>query len=109
MKLAIPLLFAAVWLPLKAEALRCGSDLINKGDHIAELLRHCGEPSWVERTTETRLVAYRSHRLLPLTARKQEVVIKILTYNFGPHRLMREVRVEDGIVKRIRTQGKGFM
>jgi len=108
-KSALPLLLAVALLPAEAIALRCGSDLITEGDHIAELLRHCGEPVWVERKTETRIVAHRPHRLLPARARKQEVVIEILTYNFGPSRLMREVRVEDGVVKRIRTLQKGFL
>jgi len=37
-----------------------------------------------------------------------EVPIEIWTYNFGPYKLMRQVRFVDGVVDEIETLGYGY-
>lgn len=90
-----------------ASALRCGQRLISIGDHEAKLLHYCGEPLSVEsRYAQGIYVGDAQHGFVP--GLFQNVVVEEWTYNFGPHRLMRIVRIEDGIVTDIRRLGYGF-
>lgn len=107
----IPLLAAALLAfaaDARADALRCGNRVISHGDHVSKVLRYCGEPVTVEsRVVQRSVVAFGSllylgHRLV------EDVVIEEWTYNFGPRKLMRQVRLENGIVKDVRELGYGF-
>lgn len=90
-----------------AGALRCGHKLITKGDLDIEVQHYCGEPVAVSSRYALRtLVSPRGRVLFPdYTA---EVLVEEWTYNFGPHRLMRVIRIEDGIVTDIEPLGYGF-
>ena len=91
-----------------ALALRCGTRLISEGDHQSKLLRYCGEPYSVEsRTAQRALVANVGNVLFPGII--EELQIEDWTYNFGPRKLMRIVRLENGVVTDIRQIGYGFL
>lgn len=93
---------------IEANALRCGTRLISEGDHVSRLLHYCGEPYTVEtRTAQRGAVANVGGVVFP--GFYEEIVIEQWTYNFGPRRLMRQVRVENGFVAEIRRLGYGFL
>lgn len=91
-----------------AHALRCGHKLIARGAPAVELLRYCGEPLAIESHYAQRAYAGRSGTLF-LPGFLEEVVVEEWTYNFGPRRFMRLVRLENGVVTEIRQLGYGFL
>jgi len=105
---------AAAWLTLatadaRADGMRCGSKLIRDGDTRDAVLAKCGEPTDVQRRTilrrpyfdfEGRIVYYGDGLV--------EVPVEIWTYNLGPYRLMRRIRLVDGLVEDIETLGYGY-
>jgi len=101
--LAALALSAAVTLPAEA-AMHCGQRIVTTGDSAAKLERFCGKPETVVRWRAERTVT-RHGVLLPGLV--QEVWIEDWTYNFGPNKLMRRVRVEDGVVTNIRALERG--
>lgn len=126
---SLPLLAAAVVL-LAAEpalAMRCKGKLVKEGDPQAKVLKFCGEPV----STQQRLIyrsgvpyAWTGRRLgverdgVSVTRREElvihdrsvvEVLIEEWTYNFGPHRLMRTVRFENGLVADVIGHGYGYL
>lgn len=106
-----------------AVALRCGGMLVNEGTPQSKVLKYCGEPTAVQVRSIYRsglprgrlshgsarhgkllherelLVAYRS---------TVEVIVEEWTYNFGPHRFMRSIRFENGVVTTIQHLGYGY-
>ena len=104
-----------------AFAFRCGSKVVSKGDHYSKVLKYCGEPIGVQ---ERRI--YREGRTRPRVSVDDpngiqleddvqsyersyvEVVVEEWTYNFGPRKLMRLVRFENGFVADIEQLGYGF-
>lgn len=104
-----------------AEAFRCGTRLVSRGDPLPKVLNFCGEPAGRQER-----VIYRSGRTRqPVTttlppgigARDEvvayerslvEVVVEEWTYNLGPRKLMRLVRFEDGFVTEVTTLGYGY-
>ena len=93
-------LAAAFALPAEA-AMHCGQRIVSRGDSAAKVLRFCGKPETVERRRAERI--YTTQRGVLLPGFVEEVWVEDWTYNFGPNKLMRLVRVEDGIVTNIRT------
>jgi hypothetical protein len=90
-----------------AHALRCEHKLISVGDHASKLLRYCGEPDSVRsRRARRALVGNIGRTLFPAFA--EDLLIEEWTYNFGPNKLMRIVRLENGIVADIERLGYGF-
>lgn len=91
----------------EASALRCGQRLISVGDHETKLLRYCGDPLSVKSRYAARsYVGGLRYGFAP--GLFQEVVVEDWTYNFGPHKLMRLIRIEDGVITEIRQLGYGF-
>lgn len=76
----------------RAEALRCGRDLVSEGDPAYQVERACGEADWVR--------YYHSHHGL-----RGEV----WHYNFGPNKLIRVMHFRNGRLRRIETAGHGFV
>ncbi len=116
--LPLLLLFAA---SEPALALRCGSKLVNDGDHKAKVLKHCGEPVAIEvrrivrggllhRHADQRAsgIARPRESLLAHQPVYVEVIIEEWTYNFGPRKLMRVISFENGLVRGIRQLGYGY-
>lgn len=87
--------------------MRCGTRLISPGDHETRLLEFCGEPMAIESRYGRRLYRGDAHRGF-IPGFFEEVVIEDWTYNFGPTRLMRVVRIEGGYVAEITQLGYGF-
>lgn len=104
--LAIILLSLA--LAPNASALRCGSDLVKKGDHISQVLDKCGEPDYEEKWVEEQIIHRKPHRLLPPEQIIGAVVVTLWTYNFGTREFMRQLRFENGRLVDIDTLDYGY-
>lgn len=111
---------AAMLLAEPAFALRCGSKLVTEGDPRGKVLKYCGEPDSVQVRSVYRAGlprrqlsrrtgdVYRERELLYADRAYVEIVVEEWTYNFGPRRLMRVVRFENGIVASITRLGYGY-
>lgn len=94
-----------------AEALRCGNKLVTDGMHEVEVREACGEPVSTEHLGF--VIRHYGHiggrrGLHHRHLFSREVAVKELIYNFGPHRLMRKLRFEGGVLTSIRTLGYGY-
>lgn len=98
---------ALLSLSAPAHAMRCGHRLISEGDASVKLLRHCGEPLSVRSYHAQRFLVGHFGRIHP--GYVEEVLVEEWTYNFGPRRLMRVVRIENGLVTDIEHLGYGFL
>ena len=106
-----------------ALALRCKSKLLSEGDPQGKVLKYCGEPgatlvrtvyrAGIPRarfrvgTTESRVTS--DSDLLIADRAYEEVVVEEWTYNFGPRRLMRRIRFENGFIRSITQLGYGYL
>lgn len=92
-----------------ADSLRCGTRLITDGDTAAKVEALCGPPDGVTRSEVLRRpVLWRYGRPYYLSDQPVAVAIEFWTYNLGAHKLMRRLRIEDGIVTDIETLGHGY-
>ena len=124
------LIFAIAILLLAepALALRCKSKLVMEGDPQAKVLKFCGDPTSIQQRTIYRSGIPRDRfgqrvvvgsddaqmdvsreELLIHDRSVVEVLVEEWTYNLGPHRLMRVVRFENGLVAEIRHLGYGYL
>ncbi len=90
----------AVLLPAPAHAgasIRCGSKLVSEGMLSAELLAICGEPDFRD------VWAPPGGTVLGYIAPTEE-----WTYNLGSSQLLRVLRIRNGRIDRISTEGYGF-
>jgi len=107
-----------------ALALRCGNKLVTDGDPKAKVEKYCGEPVTIQYRTIYRSGLPRSMtRTDSLPSNQQlndseilihqrslvEVVVEEWTYNFGPRRLMRMIRFENGLVTKVTQLGYGYL
>ena len=113
---------AAMLVSDPAMALRCGTRLVAKGDPQAKVLKFCGEPTSVQTRTIVRSgptrqrffdsdsdrLTSRSDEVLFYGRSYVEIVVEEWTYNFGPNRLMRIVKFENGLVADVKQLGYGF-
>ena len=92
-----------------ADSMRCGTGLVTDGESIARVEALCGPPAAVERSEVWRRPVYWFHGY-PWYAGRDPVAVAVeyWTYNFGPHRLMRRLRFEDGLLVEIETLGHGY-
>lgn len=89
-----------------AHAFRCGSRIITHGDPADKILRYCGEPVSVQtRYSERGYIDEYGRRFRGFI---EELIIEEWTLNFGPHHLMRVVRIENGFVADVRVLGYGY-
>lgn len=91
----------------EAAAMRCGTRLISEGDHAAKLLRYCGEPDVTQAHRALRPY-YSITGTTYYPGLTEEIWIEEWTYNLGPNRLMRVVRLENGVVRDVRHLGYGY-
>jgi hypothetical protein len=106
-RIAVALLSLLLGASLPAHAFRCGTRIISPGDHSSKVLQFCGEPDAVQsRLAQRSFVADVGHVFIPGFV--EDVWIEEWTYNFGSHRLMRLVRLENGVVADIRHLGYGY-
>jgi hypothetical protein len=102
-------LLASVASPAQADGFRCGTKLVVEGSLRGEVLARCGAPSDVEhRTILRRPVFWRHGRPYSVPGDLVEVPVETWTYNLGPNKLMRRLRLDDGIVVEIETLGYGY-
>jgi hypothetical protein len=90
-----------------ADAMRCGSRVINEGDSIDKVQQYCGEPAEMTRTyieRQPRFEVGGQEYSFPGT---EEVPVDLWTYDFGPNKLMRRVRMIAGKVDSIETLEHG--
>lgn len=99
-----------------AWALRCGSRLVKEGMYETEVIALCGEP-WSVRELGYVLRPYilkqpvgilGSHATRRVwSGFHQELAVRELLFNFGPHKLMRVMRFEGGRLTSVDTAGYG--
>ena len=89
------LLGAAV--PARADSLRCGARIVSTGALAAEVLGACGEP------------VYRDAWAYPAPYSGEYVSdVEEWYYNFGPNQLLRILRMRNGTLAAIDTDGYGY-
>jgi hypothetical protein len=92
-----------------AFAFRCGTKLVTDGDTRSEVLQKCGDPTEIDRRSIFRQPLYWiGGRPYNIGNGVVEIPVEIWIYNFGPSKLMRQVRFEDGKVVEIETLGYGY-
>ncbi len=101
-------LFVLLALALPSYGFRCGTHLIARGDHYGDVLNKCGEPTFEESWIENRYINTQPHPLLPAERTTGGVVIRLWTYNRGSRSFIRQLRFENGILKRIDTLKYGY-
>jgi hypothetical protein len=94
-----------------ALALRCGSDLVSKGDSTFALTQRCGPPTAVQRV-EGRTVT--SQVWDPNWNQYRNVVesvsdpYEIWYYNFGPTNFVAKITVRNGQIDKLEDDGYGY-
>jgi len=92
-----------------ADSFRCGNRLVTDGDPADKLLALCGPPTAITRSEILRRpVTWRFGRPYYLSDDLVPVAVEYWTYNLGPNKLMRRIRLDDGLVVEIETLGKGY-
>jgi hypothetical protein len=106
-------------IPAFGSALRCGVNLITRGDTKSKVLAQCGEPEDIEVWQEERTYPYYpwpadeydrhadDANRKPRYAREY-VQVEEWTYNHGPHRFVDHVRFENGRVTDIISGDYGY-
>ena len=105
--LALGLTFAAA---SPAYALRCGSYVINEGATRSEVAAKCGDPTEIDRRSAIvrRPTVWIRGRPYYSSDALIEIPVEVWIYNFGPNKLMRRLRFEDGVLVDEDTLGYGY-
>jgi hypothetical protein len=106
--LSLCVVTASIMQPVRADDMRCGDRLVSEGDKAAVVRERCGAPH--ETRVERKLVPaviWREGRRILVPGGDREVIVEYWTYNLGPNRLMRELKLEEGVVVEIKTLGYG--
>ena len=90
-----------------ADTMRCGSKLISEGDTQDKVLQNCGEPAEQKRTWILRKPRFEVGGQEYSFNGEEEVPVDLWTYDFGPNKLMRRVRMVAGKVESIETLEHG--
>jgi Protein of unknown function (DUF2845) len=107
--LLVALLLAGVARTADADALRCGSRLVTFGDTRAAVRNICGEPTDIQTRSILRRPTYDLNgRVIYYGDGYIEIPVEVWIYNFGPYKLMRQIRFVDGRVDEIETMGYGY-
>ena len=120
LKSAALLILALFVLATPAHAFRCGSRIVVKDMHEAQVRRACGAPTNQSHLGTTVRGVYLPYDrvTVPGTTRRywpgygpftEEVVITEYVYNFGPRKLMRRLLFEGGVLVSIETLGYGYI
>jgi hypothetical protein len=109
MKRFTALLLLGLLASSPAFAFRCGTKIITEGATRTEVLAKCGEPADMVtlRSVYRRPVIWSHGRPYYIGADFMEVPVEHWVYNLGPHKLMRRLRFEGGVVTEIETLGYG--
>ena len=103
-------ILASISWDANAQAMRCGNKLITQGDSIAKVATLCGDPSQVDHTSIVRSTAstFVNGRWVQSGGAQVEIPVEVWLYNFGPDKLMQQIRFEDGRVVKIETLDFGY-
>jgi hypothetical protein len=101
-----------------AHAFRCGSKIVAKDMHEAQVRRACGAPTTVRHIGRTlrniNIPIGRNYgggwrgESFPGYGYSQEVIVTEYVYNFGPRKLMRRLVFEGGVLVTIESLGYGY-
>lgn len=92
-----------------ADVMRCAGKLVRQGDSNVLLRKYCGDPVDIQYRSILRRPTYQvGGRIVSFGDALVDVPVETWTYNFGPNKLMRRVRLIDGVVSEIETLGYGF-
>jgi hypothetical protein len=106
---AFAALLLAFAVPASADGLRCGSRLVTQGDPRSKVRHFCGEPTDVQTHYIQRRPSFSAGgRFYTYGNGYVEIPVEIWTYNFGPYKLMRQIRFVDGMVDEIESLGYGY-
>jgi hypothetical protein len=106
---ALAALLLALALPASADNMRCGSKLLGHGDTRSKVRAFCGEPTDIQTRSILRRPTFNyGGRFYTYGDGYVEIPVEIWTYNFGPYKLMRQVRFVDGMIEEIETLGYGY-
>jgi hypothetical protein len=93
-----------------ADSMRCGSKLVSDEDTREQVLQKCGDAADIQHTSVWRVPVIWIHgRPFHMGNDLVEVPVELWTYNFGPHKFMRRIRFEEGLVVEIETLGYGYI
>lgn len=111
MPLRIPVAILLLLASLPAAAFHCGQRLVHEGDSRFDVRSKCGEPVDIETRSILRqpIIWFHGRPILAAPGSFVEVPVEVWTYNFGPHKLMRRLRFEDGELVDIETLGYGYI
>lgn len=113
----IVLVFVLMFCCDDAWALRCGNRLVKDGMYEAVVVELCGEPvsvRWLGHVLRPYIVKRPAGRFGIRSTQHvfggyyEELAVKEMLFNFGPHRLMRVLRFEGGRLRSIETAGYGY-
>jgi hypothetical protein len=91
--------------PALADTMRCGSQVINEGDTIEDVLAACGEPTTRTRTWIQRQPRFEMGGQEHTFPGREDVPVDLWTYDRGPNRLTQRVRFIASKVASIETMG----
>ena len=92
-----------------ADSFRCGTRLVTDGDSTDKVEALCGKPSSVERREILqRPIRWYRGRPYYSSFEPEPIPIEYWTYNLGPHKLMRRLKFEDGLLVDVETLSHGY-
>lgn len=104
--LSVALFWAGV---AAADSFRCGTKLMSDGDSVDKVEALCGPPTDIQRRQILQPPVYYNYgRRYYGSYGVTEVTVEYWTYNLGPHKLMRRLRFEDGLLVDVETLGHGY-
>jgi hypothetical protein len=101
-----------------AWALRCDSKVVQEGMQEVRVIDLCGEPVSVRHlgyVLRPYIVKVPAGSFGSRATRRvyggyhENLMVTEMLFNFGPHRLMRLIRFEGGVVTSIKTAGYGYL
>ncbi len=93
-----------------ADNFRCGNKLVMEGDTRSEVASKCGDPASVDHSSiVVQPTTWIHGRPVGVGDGMVEVPVEEWLYNFGPQKLMRRIRFQDGRVVAIETLGYGHV
>jgi hypothetical protein len=109
-RLILTAILASTSWDASAQAMECGNKLITRGDSIAKVATLCGHPAQVDHTSIIRSSSATlvNGQWVQSGGAQVEIPVEIWLYNFGPDKLMQQIRFEDGRVVKIETLDFGY-
>lgn len=89
-----------------ALALRCGNELVVKGDRKIEVLKKCGQPDQIEKWREERTIYIDEED--NISTRFIQKDVEEWTYNFGPSKFLYFLIFHNNKLIKIITGSRGF-